>query len=120
MIEPGKLEEFTQNLKLYVDTNFELLKLKAVERTSVVGSGLISGIIISVVALLSLLFLSTGIGFYISNLTGNYSYGFGIVAGFYLLLTLILIIGRKSIIEKPMRNKIIEKMLDENVIQLTP
>jgi hypothetical protein len=52
-----------------------------------------------------------GVGFYLSALLGDTFSGFGIIAGFYLLISIILLIGRKRLIEKPLRNKIIRKLL---------
>lgn len=106
----------TENLKDYVKINYELIKLQATERTSVIGSVLISTIIIVTIGLLFVFVLSLGISFYLSALIGDTFSGFLIVAGFYLLVGLILFFGRKNLIDTPLRDKIIQKLLkkDEN------
>jgi len=111
MLEQEKIEEVTQSLKIYVNTNYQLAKLQATERASIVGSGLIGGIIIGIVGIFFILFMSVGISFYISSVLGNDYSGFGIVSGFYLLLGIVLIIGRKKMIENPIRDKIVRKVL---------
>ena len=114
MPEIEKTEELIANLKQYVNTNYEILKLEAAERSSVLGSGLISGLLVTLVGILFIFFLSFAAAFYISiRLDNNYA-GFMIIAGFYLLAGLILFIGRKKLLEKPLRNKIILKIFSTN------
>lgn len=114
MIEQDKLEELTENLNKYVKTNFELIKLEATERVCVVGSKLIVSLILLVVSCLFVLFISFGASFYLSDYFNNNSIGFVIVAGFYLFIGLILIIGKRTLVEKPLRDKIIRKIFSEN------
>ena len=113
MEQQGKLEELTANLKRYADTNFELIKLKVAERSSIIGSGLISSLVIGLVGILFVLFISLWAGFYISAILNNSYSGFMIVAGFYLLLALILIIVKKQLLEKPLRDRIIRKLFSK-------
>ncbi|SDC98741.1 Putative Holin-X, holin superfamily III [Williamwhitmania taraxaci] len=114
MIEQQRLEDLTESAKQYLNTNIELLKFEATERTSVIGSGLISRLLVGMVSLLFVLFISIAAGFYLSELLGDSYSGFLIVAGFYFLLGLILIIGRKKLIETPLRDKFIRSILSNN------
>ncbi len=110
MQQSEKIEELSESLKMYVNTNCELIKLQATERTSVIGAAMISIILIVLLGVLFLLFISFWAGFYLSEKLGDNYSGFVIVAGFYFLLCVILIIGRKRLIEKPIRDKIILKI----------
>jgi uncharacterized RDD family membrane protein YckC len=114
MSKEAKIEELSETLKNYVTTNYEIIKLEAAKSTSAIGSSLISGICIGLIVILFIFFLSLGAGFYLSAVLGNTYAGFAIVAAFYLLLGLILIAGRKSLMEKPIRDKIIRKIFSEN------
>jgi len=111
MAESIKIMDVIESLKEYYNTNYELRKLEATERFSVLGAGLLSTILIGVVALIFGFFISLLAGLYFSDFFDNIYIGFGIVAGFYLLLGLILIIGRKKLLESPMCDKIIRKIL---------
>ncbi len=111
MPDTGKIEELTKSLKVYVQTNIELFKLSATERISVFGSSIMSLLIVGFSLFLLVLFFSITVGFCISRYFNDYALGFLIVTGFYFLLTLILIICRRKCIEKPMRDKIIRRML---------
>lgn len=107
-----KIEELIEKLKLYSVNTIDLIKLETVERSSALLSNLISRVIIGVIAILFAFFLSLGICFYLSELFGNNYLGFGVVAGFYLLLGIVLIIGRKKLLINPIRERIIQEMLE--------
>lgn len=114
MPEFGKIEELTENLKKYIATSYELQKLQAIESSSVFGSGLISSLLVGLVVVLFVFFLSLWAGFYLSASIGDNYSGFLIVAGFYFLFGFILILVRKKLIEKPLRDKIIRKVFSNN------
>ncbi|HKM92325.1 MAG TPA: phage holin family protein [Prolixibacteraceae bacterium] len=108
-----KIEELTKDIKSYITSNVEIFKLEAVELFSVIGASFISSLIIGVVVFLFMIFLSLSAGFYFSSLLGNNYAGFAIVAGFYLTIAIILIIGRGKLVEKPLQNKIIRKIFNK-------
>lgn len=112
MPEFKKLEEISDQFKEYLIVNYEIVKLHATERASVIGSSLMSSLIIGIAIFLFVFTLSIGLGFYLSALLNNMYSGFLIIAGFYFLLAIILYIGRKRMIQKPMRNKIIQELLN--------
>ncbi len=114
MLEQQKVEELTNNLSKYINTNYELIKLEAADQASELISSMISGIILGVVGFLFILFVSFGLGYFLSAMLEKTYLGFELVAGFYLLLGIILILSRKKMIEKPLRNKMIRKMLYKN------
>lgn len=114
MAQSEKIEELTQHLTKCVNTNYELIKLQATERTSVYGSGFLSGVIIGLIGLFFILFLSLLAGFYLSTKIGNSYSGFGIVAGFYFLIGVVLFLGRKKLMQKPLRDKIIRTIYSKN------
>jgi len=116
MSEYVKIDGLTQSIKQYIGTNIELIQLEVIDRFSAIGASLISIILIGIVGILFVLFISIGAGFYLSYLLGNYYSGFAIIAGFYLLLFLILIIGKKKLLKKPLRDKIIQKIIYANEV----
>lgn len=111
MLEYEKLEPLTDGLKAYIKTNMELIKLEMVERTSVIGSGLIASLAVALALVFSVLFISLFAAFYFSTYFGNSYIGFALVGGFYLLVGLVLLVAGKGLIERPMRDKIVEKIL---------
>lgn len=113
MADVGKIEEITEQLKSYVDTNYELIKLKLIERITVILADLISNFFVGLVVFLFVFFMSLWACFYISARLGDNNSGFAIVAGFYFVLGLILLIVRKKTVERPLRNKIIRKIFSK-------
>lgn len=114
MPEQEKIEELSKSLKVYVQTNIELFKLETTERTSVIGSNLISTLIVGFSLFLFVLFVSLSAGFFLASYFNDTYSGFLLVTGFYFLLTVFLFLGRKTLIEKPIRDKIIRRILKRN------
>lgn len=114
MIEQQNIDKITDDLEKYVKTNYELIRLETTKSVADISSGLMSGILVGAMGFLSLLFIGLSGGFFLSQLLADYCLGFGIVAGFYLLLAIILMLFRKSLIEKPLKNIIIRKTLNSN------
>lgn len=113
MPEFKKLEELSDSLKQYLLLNIEIIKLEATNQVSTIGSTVVSSLVVGISAFLFVFSLSIGLGFYLSALLGDSYSGFAIIAAFYFLLAIVLFIGRKKLIEKPLRNKIIEKILED-------
>ncbi len=114
MPEIEKIEVLSDEIKLYATTSFELLKLEAAERAAVIGSSMISGLLLAFLGLLFILFISLGAGFYLSELLGNAYLGFLIVGGFYLVLTLLVSIGKKGMLDRHFRDKVTQKIFSED------
>ena len=114
MSDVGKIEEITERLKSYFSTNYEIIKLKSIERFTVILADLISDFLVGLVVFLFVFFLSLWAGYYLSTRIGDNYSGFAIVAGFYLLVGFIMIVLRRKVVEKPLRNKIIRKIFSNN------
>lgn len=114
MIEYEKIDELTDGLKRYASTNFKLIKLEAAGHSSALAAGFVSTLLIGILVIFFLSFISLAAGLYLSSLIGSSYSGFLIVAGFYFLLSCILLIGRKKLLVHPIRNKIIQKVFSEN------
>ena len=112
MESQDKIEEIAVRLKQYVNTSYELNKLEITERISVLGASLTSITLLLVIELMFALFTSISVAYYISNRLEDKVSGFAIVAGFYFLLGLIVIVVRKNTINKSLRDKIIRKITD--------
>jgi Zn-dependent protease with chaperone function len=113
MVDMTKLEELTDHLKQYMLLNIRIIKLEAISKISTIASTITGLIVVGMSLFLFVFTMTMGLGFYISELIGDAYSGFAIVAVFYLLLTLLLYFGRKRMIEKPFRNKIVSKILEE-------
>jgi hypothetical protein len=111
MSELEKIEGLSDSIKQYIQLNYEIVKLEATRKTSEIGSSLLSSLVLGIALFLFIFASSIYVGFYLSVLLGDTFSGFGIIAGFYLLISIILFFARRKLIEKPLRDKIIETLL---------
>ena len=96
--------------KDYLETRVELTKLKAIDKSADVVSGMIVGVSMVVLGFLVLVFLSIAAALLIGEALGEYYYGFFIMGGFYALLLLLIFVQRNRWIKIPVANGIIHKM----------
>jgi hypothetical protein len=104
-------EALSEGIKDYLQTNSELFKLEATQESSEVVSVMISWLIIGLFVGFFVFFLSMFVGFYLSNLLESQYGGFALVAGFYLLLSIVVFLGRAPMLERPLCNLMIKMVL---------
>ena len=103
----------SDNIRSYVDARIQLIKLSAADKVASGASGFVSGFLMLILGLFFLLFVGCSAGFFIGREMDSYAAGFLIVAGFYLLLFVLLLIFRKAMILNPITNFVIKGMLHE-------
>lgn len=94
----------------YVETKIDEVKMTTAEKTSALLANIIGAAIVSLVFLFSLLFFSIALAFVISRWIGSTYSGFFIVAGFYLLIGIIVWVGKNNFIRIPIMNKILQQL----------
>ncbi|WP_417940988.1 hypothetical protein [Flavobacterium sp. RS13.1] len=97
----------------YTKTSLELIKLKTVSATADVLSTLTSRIAVGVVVAFFTLFLNIGLSIWIGKELGEYYYGFFVIAGFYLIIAIILHKTQHKLIKTPIGNIIISSILKD-------
>lgn len=90
-----------KEIQEYIEARLDLIKLQAAENISRMISNTAVIIILGLLSSLILIFLSFSAGYYLSSLLNSNVLGFLCVAGFYLLMLLIILLFRKKIIERP-------------------
>ena len=90
MEEKHNLEQTAEHLKQYAETRWNLIQLEVSDKVSSVVSSLASIALIGVLFIFILLFSSIGIAWWIGQQTDSASMGFFILAGFYLVVALII------------------------------
>jgi uncharacterized membrane protein YdjX (TVP38/TMEM64 family) len=83
-------------LEQYVKDRILLLKLQASEKIARLVALLFTVFLLALLGFFVVLFLSMMAGFYLAAVTGSFFAGFGIIAGFYLVLFLVLYFNRQS------------------------
>lgn len=105
------ISALVQDTGKYIEAKTELWKLKAADKTTEVVSSVASQLVVAVIGLLVIISVNTGVALLLGKWLGELYYGFFIVAGFYLLLGLIVYANRTALMKTPIYNAIINKML---------
>lgn len=105
------IELLVECIAEYSKNGFELLKLKALDKTSETTSFVFVYFIVFVFVLLSLLFVSVGAAVWIGEILNKIYYGFFVIAAFYIVIWLILLLFMRKWLKKVICNKIIKQVL---------
>lgn len=114
MEEQSKIEETVDSIKDYVNTSYELAILKGSDKLAHLASSTLSFIPVIFFTVLTSLILSFALSFYLNTVFVSQYLGFLVVGVAYLLIVFILIVARKNLIAKPLRNKIIKELFKNN------
>ena len=93
----------------YLETRMDLVKLKAVKKSSEVVSSIASQAILAVIFFFFFIVLNIGIGLWLGDLMNKNYYGFFTLAAFYLIAGLIIYVVKDKLIKTPVANAIIKK-----------
>ena len=81
------------NLTGYLDTRIDLVRLELQQKVSSAFVGTIHGVTLALLGLLFVVFVSIFAGLALNAALDSDYWGFGIVAGFYLLLLILVLVG---------------------------
>ena len=95
----------------YVETRIELLKLDSTKKVSDLASDIAVHGIIAFIAIIFLIVLNIGVGYWLGELFGKIHYGFFALAGFYLFVGIIFLLAKNAIVKRPVANAVIKKIL---------
>ncbi len=105
------IESLYEKTKDYGKTSIELIKLKAIDKSSDLISSLLPGIIIFIFITLFFLIFNIGLAIWIGQLLGNVCYGFFIIAAFYGLAGIIFHLFFRKRLKRCMSDLIIKLLL---------
>ena len=92
----------------YLDTFYKVSLLKLTKKATHVASATISVIVILTLGMFVLFFAGLGLGWWLGDLVQSRTGGFLLVAGFYLLLAVIIIALRRKLVFPFIRDLIIK------------
>src|SRR3954464_7929626 len=99
--QPHTIGSLLANAGSYLETRLDLLKLKAIDKSSEAASSIVSGLATVILAIFALFLLNVGLALWIGYLLGKSYLGFFVLAGFYILLAVLLHFFKDSWIKKP-------------------
>ncbi len=108
------IDEVIEKGRDFGKTSAEIIKLKALDKTSEVLSNALSWLPVIIVASIFFITLNFGVAYLVGELTEfGYGGGFLIVAGFYFFVGLILLVFRKNKIQTSINDAIINAFIKE-------
>lgn len=105
------IESLIEKTQQYGKTSIELLKLKAVDKSTDAISSIVSIWAVVIPTVFSFILLSVGVAIWIGDLLGKMYYGFFIVAAFYVFVAVVAFLCRNSYIKTPLKNFIVRQFL---------
>lgn len=112
MEQNSQVELLLEKVKDYVETRIELLKLKAIDKSSGILSSIISGVVLAVFSLFFMILFNIGLALWIGDMLGKSYYGFFIVAALYIIIGLVIFLGRNKWVKPPVETLMIKSLLD--------
>jgi len=94
------------NLTGYLDTRIDLVRLELQQKMSAALVGTIHGVTLALLGLLFIIFVSIFAGLALNSALDSPYWGFGIVAGFYLLLLILVLVGVDKATFQGIANKV--------------
>ena len=104
------IESLLERAAEYGKSSFELVKLKALDKTSDIVSSFIPHSVVFVLIAIFMLFLNLGLAFWLGEILGKTWLGFIVVAAFYFITGIVLFFMRKWF-KKLICNYIIKQVL---------
>lgn len=110
--QTNAIESLIEKAEEYSKTSIELLKLKAVDKSSEALSSLVPRLLVFISVLLFLLILNIGIALWLGEILGKSYYGFFAIAGLYALAGLFMHFFLRNWIKRKVSNAFIKRMLN--------
>lgn len=105
------LKDLTERVTDYGTSGLELLKLKALDKSSDIVSSYLSSSVVYCVIASFFLFLNLGLALWLGEILGKVYFGFLVVAAFYSIVGLVVHFLMRKWLKKRIRNYIIKQVL---------
>jgi len=96
----------------YSKTSIELIKLKALDKSSDVISSIVPHTVVFIFIGSFMLFLSLGLSFWLGEILGRIYFGFAAVAACYGIIAIVLHFFMHKWLKKSLRNFLIKQVLN--------
>ncbi len=106
------IESLIDKLRNYGETRLELIKLKAINKSSGFVSVIVTYLVVIIILVCCFLFINIGIALLLGELLGKLYYGFFIVAAFYAVAGMILFKLKDKWIKTPVINMMLKELSD--------
>ena len=105
------IETLLESATDYGKTSYELIKLRAIDKTADVVSTLIPRLIVISILTVFLLFINLGVALYLGEVLENIYYGFFVVAAFYGVIAFFVHLFMRKQFKRKISDCIIKQAL---------
>ena len=109
-----KTGETVEYAKQYVDQQKQLIKLDVAEKSAQLISSAVTGVVLAVVGLLTLLFASLALAFFLGDVLDSIALGFLIVTIIYAVVALVVNSTKRKLVTNPVLSGVITKFFDDS------
>jgi hypothetical protein len=106
-----KSTHLLDNLMGYIDTRIDIIRLEIQEKLKTAFVGLIHAVLLGFIGLMTLIFVSIFLGLLLNELLDSSFWGFGIVALFYVIILVVLVVG----LDKKVFQNMADKTFDNTI-----
>ena len=110
----AKAEELAEHVKEYVNNRIDQLKLSSAEKTAKLMSYFIAVLVVVLLVVFFILFGAVALSLYMGEVFGAVYWGFLFTGGLLLLFAWITGVFRKTILQFPIMNALIQQLFTEN------
>lgn len=100
-----------ENLVGYIDTRIDIIRLEVQQKLKAIFVSTIHAVLLGFAAFMVVIFLSIFLGLLLNHLLDSSFWGFGIVALFYIILLVVLVVG----LDKKMFEGIADKAFNNTI-----
>lgn len=111
MEQQKSFNEVVDNVHKYLELQKKLIKLEVVEKVSEASASAASGAIVFTFYILMFLFFSIGLALFAGELLGKGYLGFGAVGLLYLIIALILNVGKEKWLKTQIANSFVKSFM---------
>jgi len=111
--QKNKFETLFEEVREYLQLRQQLIKLKAIEKTTSIASHMISWLIIVPIFVLAFLFVSITLAYVFAAWWGHIYAGYLTVTLLYIIIGLLLVKFRQRWLVKPMMNAMLKQILSK-------
>jgi len=100
-----KSTNLIENLMGYIDTRIDIIRLEIQEKLKGLFVNVVHGVLLGLVGFMCLIFVSIFLGLLLNDALDSEFWGFGIVALFYIILLVVLLVGLDKKVFEGMADK---------------
>lgn len=110
----SKVSNLTDSFSEYVQTNYKLTLLNATDKATGIAASTLATVVVLLLGVFVLFFGGIALAIWLGYLLNNVALGYLLVAGFFVLIIILLVALRKKIIFPMIRNQIINKIYEQH------